>query len=472
MSGHKAGGYVEGPEEVSRERKSLYVILQPHPSPIVIFAKSGHVPIPGGLGFKHDGIDALNAKRAFAAELYAISKTLDQELINNSPVLGDLSDANYEQNLDAALTLTEGQSLLALDNLRDLGRGLRANLDKGLIAEFKKLGFPHANPLNEPALTFANDKQAPILWEMMYEEEHPGEDVDWKHFWGFRVPITHWEATTRPDKILLKKGLFSAIDQTLDFASSEVTLLAQQLKAGLQHRSLSDAFKERVGKELCKQMIDNAQVEAWFASDAKSWLNRFLQTLIKGVNDADFAEHQTRKWKDQAIRAIFNDPHFAYELIHFACHCEPGEISELLTKLNIHIAGEEISLNVASMADVHEWGPEEPGPLVFLNACGTGGQGATAEPPGFPENWIKHRGALAVIATLCPVPDLFAHAFALKFYSILFSAATDPQAPVRHRYLAEALLETRRHFMEKCQNPLGLAYVLYAVKDAYIENMV
>ena len=45
----------------------------------------------------------------------------------------------------------------------------------------------------------------------------------------------------------------------------------------------------------------------------------------------------------------------------------------------------------------------------------------------------------------------------------------NPQAPVVERYLAKALLETRRYFMERCDNPLGLAYVLYAVKDACIE---
>jgi hypothetical protein len=92
-----------------------------------------------------------------------------------------------------------------------------------------------------------------------------------------------------------------------------------------------------------------------------------------------------------------------------------------------------------------------------------------AEPPGFPDKWISTRGAMAVIATLCPVPDLFAYAFARKFYNTLFNFKPDPKAPVRERYLAEALLETRRYFMDEYRNPLGLAYVLYAVKDACIE---
>jgi hypothetical protein len=104
----------------------------------------------------------------------------------------------------------------------------------------------------------------------------------------------------------------------------------------------------------------------------------------------------------------------------------------------------------------------EPGPMVFLNACGSGQQNATGEPPGFPGRWIDY-GALAVIATLCPVPDDFAHAFAVRFYQALFRPGDD--AGGRSRCAAEALLETRRHFMEEpYNNPLGLAYVLYARK--------
>jgi hypothetical protein len=472
MPGHKTGGYVEEPEESPRERKSLYLILQTQPSAVMIFAKGGgHTIVPGGLGFKHDGDVALNAKREFAAGLYEVSLELDQKIVEHPPNLPDPSEPLYEQSLDAALTLDQGATLLALQKLRQCGRAFRGRLDKGMVTALKNFGFPQNDPPKEPALTFANNEHAPILWDMMYEEEKPGAPLNWENFWGFRVPITHWESISRHNEIRLKKGLFSAIDQTLNFATSEVALLAGQLNSSLPHKSLSDAVKERAKQKLCElRKHDDAQVDAWFAAQADDcWLSEFLQEL-RGENEQKMAEFLTVSWKQDTVREIFTDPHFAYELVHFACHCEPGKISELITQLNINIAGEDVSLDVASMTDPREWTSEEPGPLVFLNACGTGQQSATNEPPGFPDIWIKQHGALAVIATLCPVPDLFAHAFALKFYRLLFSGTADPKAPTLHRYLGEVLLETRRHFMEHCGNPLGMAYVLYAAQDVRLET--
>jgi hypothetical protein len=96
-----------------------------------------------------------------------------------------------------------------------------------------------------------------------------------------------------------------------------------------------------------------------------------------------------------------------------------------------------------------------------VNACGTGQQNAAAEPPGFPAQWVGY-GALAVLVTLCPVPDHFAHAFAVRFYEELFGDGARPGYP------AEALLATRRHFMEEFNNPLGLAYVLYARQGVHV----
>jgi hypothetical protein len=103
---------------------------------------------------------------------------------------------------------------------------------------------------------------------------------------------------------------------------------------------------------------------------------------------------------------------------------------------------------------------------VFLNACGTGQPNPSGEPPGFPGIWIGY-GAVAVIATLCRMPDHFAQAFAVKFYEFLFPGEGEPGAG-RPRYLAEALLATRRYFMKEYNNPLGLAYVLYARKDVHV----
>jgi hypothetical protein len=423
-----------------------------------------------GLGFRHEDV-VLSAKRAFAGRLYKLSLYLDQQISAGIAELGDASSPGYEAKVLSLLTLTTGMMGSTLLDLGEIGSGLRAELNPKIFDKLKSFHFMQLQPADEPSLNFINREQTPVLWDMMYEGTIPGEKMDWQRFWGLRIPVTHWEPTSNTHyKIRLNQGLFSVIDQKLEFANSEVSLLAQQLKGGLHHSSLCDEFKTRAMQALRNKTNDATMADAWFATqNAESWFSSFIEKLNEGILDKDDIEVETRNWKAAAIREIFSDPHFTYQLIHFACHCEPHEVSELLTRLTVHIAGEDVSLTVASMADARGERPDEPGPLVFLNACGTGQQGVNAEPPGFPESWITKRGALAVVATLCPVPDLFAHAFARKFYNILFNSVADPQAPLRQRYLAEALLETRRYFMEECRNPLGLAYVLYAVKDACIE---
>jgi hypothetical protein len=66
-----------------------------------------------------------------------------------------------------------------------------------------------------------------------------------------------------------------------------------------------------------------------------------------------------------------------------------------------------------------------------------------------------------VIATACVVPDLFASAFAKEFYRKLL---TRPAAPATTN-IATVLMETRQHFLTEFENPMGLAYGLYAGSD-------
>jgi hypothetical protein len=458
---HRAGGYVDA---AAGGRKAIGVIIQGQ-SNLVIINPSEGAPrwVTTGLGFKNDAV-FLSAKRAFSDRLYQLSLDLDKQIVGSNVNLEQISGDAYEDAVRSMLTLSAGGRELALYELKEIGAGLRQKLNPEL---FEKLGVMKQTPEEEPAITFMNHQQDPVLWDMMYEEAVPQEDPDWEHFWGFKLPLTHWDALRDPpNRIRLKRGLFSAIDQKLVFAAGEVSLLAQQMTGGLSHSSLCDELKFKALEALQNQI--QGPPDEWLRQQgADSWLSHCIEELYKEVVDSNLLTVKTRQWKDRAINAIFSDPNFTYEFIHFACHCEPHEVSELLSQLKIHIAGEEISLSVASMPSGRR--SDQPGPLVFLNACGTGQQSATAEPPGFPDNWISKREAVAVVATLCPVPDLFAHAFARKFYQTLFQSMSDPAAPVRERYLSEALLETRRYFMNKCGNPLGLAYILYAVKDACIE---
>ena len=470
MPEYRAGAYVDS-VPVKGAREMLHVVIQGKSGIVFVTPRMGGATlIQGGLGFAHDDV-ALNAKRGFTQALFDLSLDLDAQLRKDARKVGNPDDPEYDKLILEKLSLREAKSELALDKLKQLGFGLRYQLNPEIFAAFRKSGFMQGLPAEEPAMTFDNYDQVPVLWDMMYDEKDAGEDTDWEHFWGFRVPITHWQMRpTNQFKIRLKRGLFSAMDETLSFAESEVGLLAQQLTGGLCHGRLCEEFKKRALNELHNKGADSAEVEA--LEGDKLWFQSFIKKLTEDLDDNDKIKRETNRWKEKAIRAIFSDREFTYELIHFACHCKPDQVSELLSQLSIKIAGEEVSLTVALMSGGREAQPDQDGPFVFLNACGTGMQGNNAEPPGFPDNWIKNRGALAVVATLCPIPDLFAHAFARKFYNTLFKSIENPEEPVRERYLSEALLETRRYFMTECRNPLGLAYVLYAVKDACIEPRI
>ena len=70
----------------------------------------------------------------------------------------------------------------------------------------------------------------------------------------------------------------------------------------------------------------------------------------------------------------------------------------------------------------------------------------------FPKTFINF-GAGGVIATNCTMPDNCAAAFASRFYKQLLGRDLDQPANI-----GEALLETRRYFLNVKNNPLGLAY--------------
>jgi hypothetical protein len=458
MSRNRTGAYVPDDYVAAGARRALPI----HVTPERIFVENAILPLEA-LGF--DFVRASNAARAFARRLFELSHAVG----NTQPVEQmPLDDAEYRARLDESLRLSEPRSQEVLDGLRQLGAPLRSQFSKQLEETLRRNGFP-AHAGEEPALTFTNYTQhPPVLWDMMYEGGQAG-DADWQKFWGFRVPITHWTSLNRIDEIQLRGGLFAAVNEDrLPFAVREVAELKSRLGPDVPHSSLSDVLRERVRRALLDEKIASAQVDEFLSPQSQNWLHRYLEA--KGP-------HECVRWKRDNVIEIFKDPHFSYDLLHFACHCESSRETEFLSRLDMRVGGEYVTLSVGELrTDLgrEEILRDEPGPLVFLNACGTGQENASHEPPGFPNEWITGRGALAVIGTLCPVPDYFAHSFALKFYEYLLGdpassggAAAHP-APPRRRYLAEGLLETRRHFMAEYNNPLGLAYVLYATKGAYV----
>jgi hypothetical protein len=410
---------------------------------------------PTSLGFQQD--QALKAGIAFAGELRRLACRLAGQTPRDVTFVPETAQEGEHEGV-RGLSLDPSLGRQSLRRLMDIGAGLRSELSRETAARLKvDLARQDATP---PALNFVQGTRTPLLWEMLYDydEDGPASAVDWRRFWGFRVPISHWIYHNRgTPEIRLCHGLFAAVSEDLAFADREVHELVEQLRAlvaGLEHVSLAAALREQVQRELLRELAGDAgRAEEWWRERQRQggqWLCSFLRQFRP---DAD-------GWKKDALVRILRE--VRHELLHFACHCEANQPSAFLTRLDLMLAGECVSLDVSLLATkLHRHtGEDEPGPLVFLNACGSGQQTPSYEPPGFPDKWIRHRGALAVIATLCPVPDVFANAFAREFYKHLLVGEGGS--------VAGALLAARRHFMEEYHNPLGLAYVLYAVQGACV----
>jgi CHAT domain len=146
-----------------------------------------------------------------------------------------------------------------------------------------------------------------------------------------------------------------------------------------------------------------------------------------------------------------------HNMVHFACHCRRVETGSDALEVSLvdqetGAVGKLITLETWTFTDVSP-GKFRTEPLIFLNACRAGGGGDVLRKVfNLPGKFVA-RGAGAVIATACPVPDRFAAAFAREFYRRFL--ASDRMT------IGEALRLTRRQFMSEYRNPLGLAYGLY-----------
>jgi len=161
----------------------------------------------------------------------------------------------------------------------------------------------------------------------------------------------------------------------------------------------------------------------------------------------------------------------SHNMVHFACHCQQIDagadalLVSLIEDDRIESNPQVIQLGTYTFVDIE--GHFQRHPLVFLNACqSAGGADELRETFNLPHVFIE-RGAAAVVATACPVPDLFAAAFARRFYTFFLRGQeiTDEATGVttsRPMTIGEALRETRWYFLERHNNPLCLAYGLYS----------
>lgn len=166
----------------------------------------------------------------------------------------------------------------------------------------------------------------------------------------------------------------------------------------------------------------------------------------RGVN---FTEGTTRADLETALVSDV-----ALQVLYFFCHAkgddDDADYSELImTKDDIITLGEIKAVAL-------ERTPFAGSPLVFLNACESGELSLRFYSGFVP--YFLNRGARGVIGTECRVPGLFASEWAKAFFDRLFDG--EP--------LGKVVLDLRRSFREKHNNPLGLLYVVHCDTDTVV----
>jgi hypothetical protein len=346
---------------------------------------------------------------------------------------GDVQDLNerFIEILEAIKidTLRQKDKLCPLSNgnhylqqLRDVGTEAYALLPEGMFAYLADLEQrEHDRGLS---LDFTFPPGMAFLWEMIYTGDPLGP-VDVGRLWGFHYPIGHlfWDSDV-DDRIRLQRGAFALAHSGLSASTVELVQLEKYLNCVNPHTP--------------REVV----------------LHRLEDVLPRD-------DICSRK-----ILAHFGNADFTYGVVHFACHCvNPGRSGASRAYLQLKINQQEIQLSLGKfnvLARRHRGFRTRP--FVFLNACESSTPLHILQSLNLPTT-LLHFGAGGVIATACTIPDNFASAFATKFYEFLF----DKPLKNRYAYVGEVLLETRKHFMTRYNNPLGLAYGLYALSNQWLQ---
>jgi hypothetical protein len=297
-----------------------------------------------------------------------------------------------------------------MQRLRDIGENAYALLPAGVdeyIASLEKDEHERGISLNftfPPGMAF--------LWDMIYAGD-PDDPLDPDQFWGLRYPVGSlcWESDVR-DSIRLQKGIFASWHKQLIHSKGELDQLERQL--------------------------DELQ---------RGYIFHHLETAVS-----------CDTLTSDNVLQMFHNEDFSYGIVHFACHCvhdrSAGASSAYLC---VTAHQQEVQIRLSK---IRKRSGFRHRPMVFLNACESATPLHLLQSMNFP-NSLLNFGAGGVIATVCTIPDNFASAFASIFYKhLLEKTSTSMRANI-----GEALLETRRYFLQEYNNPLGLAYGLYAVSN-------
>lgn len=287
--------------------------------------------------------------------------------------------------------------------------------------------------LNENVAPTFVSEVTPFPWEVLFEgSEEDYEQGNPKMFWGLRYT---------PARILNPEK--DIADYVLEQAQPSDMLFC------LHHRLLHAHKKER------------PEIERLVRVTAK---DRFtlLGTACNLTNGKS-----CDPLGDDLLKYLYKASH---NMLHFACHCKENRLGDKL--LISFIKDEEMTenglvLELETYKFLLRQGKFLCQPLVFLNACqSAGGADELRRTFNLPKVFIQH-GAAAVIATACPVPDMFAAAFAKVFYEFFLRGQVvrdeiSGEKVVKIMTIGEALRATRWYFLKEFNNPLGLAYGIYS----------
>jgi hypothetical protein len=171
---------------------------------------------------------------------------------------------------------------------------------------------------------------------------------------------------------------------------------------------------------------------------------------------ASFATHrQKRSWADQ--------------IQHFSCHYTTSEEDgrEVLgirgqpAPLNVAVA--HLALLMSDQIRFRRVAPDGifPAPIVFLNACASGGPDPTGG-LSIVELLLRETRARAIVATTTPVHFPFAAAFARAVYEGLRDALS----------LGEAIHRARWVLIDNHYSPFGILYLLYGNPDLRLQSAI
>jgi hypothetical protein len=213
------------------------------------------------------------------------------------------------------------------------------------------------------------------------------------------------------------------------------------------------------------------QIPGWTDGSQRGW-----RPLLREIHNSRPLELSFNVWRnfllwpdhlvklkragDLTVRAAENIPELervwqrhgsALDVIYFYCH--GGDDGDAYIELSDN---HRITTNFLEACHLN-W-PHNP--LVFLNGCSTGDYGPSSYVSLIDD--FRAAGACGVIGTECPVPEMFAEAYADGLFTRFF----------RQEPLGQSMLALRRELLLERKNPLGLAYSLYAAHEVALEQPV